>query len=56
MNLISKYGKFFWVIVLTFCLWAWFDLLMGEGSLFDVLLTSALTVYFFLSGTGRIKS
>ena len=52
-GLLAKYGRHFWVLALAVSLFAWYDLLFDRGSLFDALMLSGLTYYFFLTGTGR---
>ena len=55
-GLLAKYGRHFWVVALAVSLFAWYDLLFDRGSLFDALMFSGLTYYFFLTGTGRLTN
>ena len=53
-NFLSKYGRHFWIIPLTISLYSWYDFFFSEGDLFDALVFTGFTFYFFLKGTGKL--
>ena len=53
-NLLSRYGKYFWLIPFTLSLISWYSLFFGNEEIFDTLLFSAFTYYFYLRCTGKL--
>ena len=53
-NLLSRYGKYFWLLPFTLSLISWYSLFFGNEDIFDTLLFSAFTYYFYLRGTGKL--
>jgi hypothetical protein len=54
-KLLVKYGKHFWVISLCITIFATYDFFYGEGSFFDILFLSLLTLLFYWQGQGKLE-
>jgi hypothetical protein len=54
-KLLAKYGKHFWIISLCITIFATYDFFYGEGSFFDILFLSLLTLLFYWQGQGKLE-
>ena len=54
-NFLSKYGRHFWILSLLVTLLSLYQFIKLNGDLFIVLMLGALTYYFYLKGTGKLK-
>ena len=54
-KLLAKYGRHFWIISLAITIFATYDFFYNEGSFFDVLMLSALTLLFYWQGQGKLE-
>ena len=52
-KLLAKYGRHFWIISLAITIFATYDFFYNEGSFFDILMLSALTLLFYWQGQGK---
>tara|TARA_B100000214_G_scaffold335669_1_gene279099 strand:- start:1194 stop:1391 length:198 start_codon:yes stop_codon:yes gene_type:complete len=52
---LDKYGRHFWVICLIVTVLSLYQFIKLDGDLFFVLMFGALTYYFYLKGTGKLK-
>ena len=52
---LEKYGRHFWVICLIVTVVSFYQFIKLDGDLFFVLMFGALTYYFYLKGTGKLK-
>ena len=52
---LEKYGRHFWVLCLIVTLVSLYQFIKLDGGLFFVLMFGALTYYFYLKGTGKLK-
>ncbi len=53
-NLLAKYGKHFWLVSFSATIYASYDFAYNEGSFFDILMLSALTLLFYWQGQGKL--
>jgi len=54
-KLLAKYGKHFWLVSLAVTVYAAYDFFYNEGSFFDILMLSALTLLFYWQGQGKLE-
>ena len=54
-NFLTKYGRHFWILSLLVTLLSLYQFIKLDGDLFLVLMFGALTYYFYLKGTGKLK-
>jgi hypothetical protein len=54
-KLLAKYGRHFWIISLAITIFATYDFFYNEGSFFDILMLSALTLLFYWQGQGKLE-
>ena len=54
-NLLAKYGRHFWLVSLSATVYASYDFAYNEGSFFDILMLSALTLLFYWQGQGKLE-
>jgi len=54
-KLLAKYGRHFWIISLLITIYATYDFFHGEGSFFDILMLSTLTLLFYWQGQGKLE-
>ena len=52
-KLLAKYGRYFWLVSLAVTIFAAYDFFYNEGSFFDILMLSALTLLFYWQGQGK---
>ena len=52
-RLLAKYGRHFWLVSLAVTVFASYDFAYNEGSFFDILMLSALTLLFYWQGQGK---
>ena len=52
---LEKYGRHFWVICLIVTVVSLYQFIKLDGDFFFVLMFGALTYYFYLKGTGKLK-
>ena len=52
-KLLAKYGRHFWIVSLSVTVYASYDFAYNEGSFFDILMLSALTLLFYWQGQGK---
>ena len=54
-KLLAKYGRHFWVVSLGITIFATYDFFYNEGSFFDILMLSALTLLFYCQGLVKLE-
>ena len=54
-KLLAKYGRYFWLVSLAVTIFAAYDFAYNEGSFFDILMLSALTLLFYWQGQGKLE-
>jgi hypothetical protein len=54
-KILAKYGKHFWIISFFITIFATYDFFYNEGSFFDILFLSLLTLLFYWQGQGKLE-
>ena len=54
-KLLAKYGRHFWLVSLAVTIFTAYDFFYNEGSFFDILMLSALTLLFYWQGQGKLE-
>jgi len=52
---LENYGRHFWILSLLVTLLSLYLFIESNGEFYIVLIFSALTFYFYLKGTGKLK-